>query len=228
MASEFGPITWDGLGERLYETGVDHVVLYPYKDGKYEGGVAWNGVTGITENKSGAEQTALYADNLKYLNMTSLEEYGVTIECYTYPELFEQYNGTAVLVKGVTAGQQARGTFGLSFRTLIGNDEKGDSYGYKLHLVYGCTASPSEESNATINESPEAKTLSYEVSTVPVAITGKGNLRSTSCITIDSTKCDADKLAEFLQTLYGDGSAKKPTLPLPAEVITALTPSEAV
>lgn len=211
-------IVWDAIGERLYETGVDHGVLYPYKDGKYEGGVAWNGITSITENKSGAETTALYADNVKYLSLKSLEEYGVTIECYTYPKEFEACNGMATLAKGATIGQQARSSFGLSFRTLIGNDTEGDAFGYKLHLVYGCDATPSEESNSTINDSPEAKTMSYEVSTTPVSVDG---FRNTSCVTVDSTQASKEALAALEKILYGDEETEA-RLPFPDELKTIL------
>ena len=212
-------IEWDKIGQRLYETGVDHVVLYEYADGKYKNGVAWNGVTNVTENKSGAEPSPLYADNIKYLVLKSLEEYGITIECYTYPEEFAKCNGIASLQKGVMIGQQPRSSFGLSFRTLIGNDTEGENHGYKLHLVYGCDASPSEESNATINDSPEAKTMSFEITTTPVAVTDHN---STSCIIIDSTAVDKTKLIAFEKKLYGEEEgADGAILPLPDEVAQA-------
>lgn len=214
-------IEWDKIGEHLYETGVDHVCLYELVGGEYTNGVAWNGVSGITENKSGAEQTPLYADNIKYLNLVSLEEYGLTVECYTYPELFEKYNGMSSPTPGVIVGQQSRGVFGMSFRTLIGNDEKGDSFGYKLHLVYGCQASPSEESNATVNDSPEAKSMSFEISTTPVAVQ---DLRNTSCITIDSTKVNKEKLTALETMLYG-AEETEAKMPLPDALITMMTPS---
>ena len=230
MADVKYPLEWDKIGERLYETGVDHCVIYEYKDAStgYTNGEAWNGISNITENKSGAEPTPLYADNIKYLNLKSLEEYGVTIECYTYPKLFEKCNGMEELTPGAMLGQQTRGSFGLSFRTLIGNDLLHEDYGYKLHLVYGCDASPSEESNATINDSPEAKTMSFEVTTTPVAVDGH---KPTSCITIDSTafkEPEKKKLLDALEKLlYGsDGTPAK--LPLPAEVLETLTASEAV
>lgn len=216
-------IEWDAIGERLYETGVDHVVLYQFEGGKYKKGVAWNGVTNITENKSGAEPSPLYADNIKYLILKSLEEYGLTIECYTYPKEFEACNGIATLEKGVSVGQQPRKTFGLSFRTKVGNDTDGEDHGYKLHLVYGCDASPSEESNATINDSPEAKTMSFEITTTPVAVEGHNN---TSTIVIDSTDFEGDlsKLTAFEKKLYGDGEeADGAVLPLPDEVKQAFT-----
>lgn len=211
-------IEWDKIGEHFYETGVDRVALYSYADGAYKNGVAWNGVSGITENKSGAEDTPIYADNTKYLNMKSLEEYGVTIECYTYPKEFEKCNGMATLAQGAVLGQQAREIFGLSFRTLLGNDILGDSYGYKIHLVYGCSATPSEESNSTVNDSPEAKTLSYEVSTTPVTVTG---FRNTSCVTIDSTEVDKEVLKKLEDILYGSES-EEARLPLPDELKTIL------
>lgn len=213
-------IEWDKIGEHLYETGVDHVCLYELVGGEYTNGVAWNGVSGITENKSGAEQTPLYADNIKYLNLVSLEEYGLTVECYTYPELFEKYNGMSSPTPGVIVGQQSRGVFGMSFRTLIGNDEKGDSFGYKLHLVYGCQASPSEESNATVNDSPEAKSMSFEISTTPVAVQ---DLRNTSCITIDSTKVNKEKLTALETMLYG-AEETEAKMPLPDALIKMMTP----
>ena len=216
-------IEWDKIGERLYETGVDHVVLYPYEDGEYKQGVPWNGITNITENKSGAEPSPLYADNIKYLVLKSLEEYGLTVECYTYPDEFAKCNGIAELQKGVSVGQQPRKSFGLSFRTKIGNDTDGEDHGYKLHLVYGCDASPSEESNATINDSPEAKTMSFEITTTPVAVDGHNN---TSTIVIDSTafKEDNQKLLAFEKTLYGEGTEaelKGAYLPLPDDVAKA-------
>ena len=213
-------IVWDKIGEHFYETGVDHVCLYELVGGEYTNGVAWNGVSGITENKSGAEQTPLYADNIKYLNLVSLEEYGLTVECYTYPELFEKYNGMNSPTPGVVVGQQSRGTFGMSFRTLLGNDEKGDSYGYKLHLVYGCQASPSEESNATVNDSPEAKSMSFEIATTPVPVT---NLRNTSAITIDSTKVNKEKLTALETMLYGAEEVEA-KMPLPDALIKMMTP----
>ena len=211
-------IEWDAIGERLYETGVDHVVLYEYVDGKYKNGVAWNGVTSITENKSGAEPSPLYADNIKYLILKSLEEYGLTVECYTYPQLFAKCNGMADLDVGVSIGQQPRKSFGMSFRTKVGNDTDGEDHGYKLHLVYGCDASPSEESNSTINDSPEAKTMSFEITTTPVAVTNHNN---TSCVVIDTTAAEfkKDKLTELEKKLYGDGESEDgATLPFPDEI----------
>ena len=208
-------IEWDKIGERLYETGIDHVVLYEYVDGEYKNGVPWNGVTSLTENKSGAEPSPLYADNIKYLVLKSLEEYGLTIECYTYPKEFEKCNGIQELTPGVKIGQQVRSSFGLSFRTLIGNDVDHEGHGYKLHLVYGCDASPSEESNSTINDSPEAKTMSFEITTTPVAVDGKN---STSTVVIDST----DEKAKA--HLYGedptDAETKGAYMPLPKDLLT--------
>lgn len=216
MAVENKKLEWDKIGEHLYETGIDHVVIYEYVEGEYTNGEAWNGVTGVTENKSGAEATPLYADNIKYLNLRSLEEYGLTVECYTVPKLFEKFNGMAALIKGVMLGQQARGSFGMSFRTRIGNDLKGDDYGYKLHLVYGCEASPSQESNATVNDSPEAKTMSYEITTTPVSV-GDDTFRNTSCVTISSLDFKPETMQMLETELYGSDSAPA-KLPLPEKL----------
>ena len=216
-------LVWDQTGERLYETGVDHGVLYPINsEGKYTPGVAWNGLTGVTESPSGAEATDLYADNIKYLSMRSAETYGCTIEAYTYPEEFEQCDGSATLATGVTIGQQARKVFGFCYRTLIGNDVDGQDHGYKLHLVYGATASPSERAYATVNDSPEAITFSWEVTTTPVNV---ADLKPTACITIDSTKADPDCLAALEKVLYGsdEPTTGTPRLPLPDEVKTLMT-----
>ena len=222
-------IVWDKASERFYETGVKNVVLYTQTAGVYNDGCAWNGVTAITESPSGAESTALYADDIKYLNLISNEEFGATIEAYTYPSEFEKCDGTADLVSGVSIGQQKRETFGLSYRTVLGNDTDGNDYGYKLHLIYGCKASPSERAYSTISDSPEANTFSWELSTTPVSVSG---FKPTSCITIDSTKCDKTKLAALETILYGkdptqtngdDGVA--PRLPLPDEVKTLMTPN---
>lgn len=223
------PISWDKIGERLYETGVDHVVIYSQdENGNYTNGEAWNGVTNITENKSGAEPSPLYADNIKYLVLKSLEEYGITVECYTYPKLFEKCNGMAELTPGAMIGQQTRSSFGMSFRTLVGNDLKHEDYGYKLHLVYGCDASPSEESNATINDSPEAKTMSFEITTTAVDIDdGTGTFRPTSCVTINSVDFEGrtDALKKLEDVLYGRAGSTYdyPYLPLPAELKEILT-----
>lgn len=217
-------LTWDNNGERLYETGVKQGVLYPIQaDGKYSKGVAWNGLTAVTESPSGAEATALYADDIKYLNLISNEEFGATIEAYTYPDEFAECDGSASLVDGVTLGQQKRKTFGLCYRTSLGNDVDGNDYGYKLHLVYGCLAAPSEKAYATINDSPEAITFSWEVSTTPVNVAG---FKPTSQITIDSTKADKAKLTALEDILYGkDGETTEgagPRLPLPDEIKTLM------
>lgn len=208
-------LVWDADSERLYETGVSQTVLYPRDStGKYSKGVAWNGVTGITESPSGAEATALWADNIKYLNLTSAEEFAATIEAYTYPEEFAICDGSAEIAPGVMIGQQARTPFGLCYRTVIGNDAQGESYGYKLHLIYGCTATPSEKAYATINDSPDAITFSWEASTTPVNVPG---YKATALVTIDSTKVDSDKMAALEDILYG-GEDADARLPLPAEV----------
>ena len=211
-------IVWDQVGERLYETGVDHGVLYPYNTTtkKYDNGVAWTGLTGVTESPSGAEATPLYADNIKYLNLRSTEEFGATVECYTYPEEFETLDGSKALSKGVSIGQQSRGTFGLSYRTKVGNDTEFDDHGYKLHLIYGASASPSERAYQTINDSPEAITFSYELTTTPVEVTGA---KPTALLTIDSTKVDAAKLTTLEGILYGS-EENAPRLPLPDEIAT--------
>lgn len=214
-------IVWDNTGERLYETGVDRGVLYPIQEGgQYTKGVAWNGLTAITESPSGAEATAIYADNIKYLNLQSAEEFGATIEAYTYPDEFAECDGSATLVTGVVAGQQNRKMFGLCYRTIIGNDVDANDHGYKLHLIYGCLASPSEKGYSTVNDSPEAITFSWEVSTTPVNVTGH---KPTACITIDSTKADETKLAELEKILYGD-EMEEARLPLPDEIVTLMKP----
>lgn len=213
-------LVWDQTGERLYETGVKQGVLFPMGDeGTYDNGVAWNGLTAVTESPSGAEATALYADDIKYLSLMSAEEFGATIEAYTYPDEFAPCNGEVEIAKGVTAGQQDRKTFAFSYRTTIGNDEKNNSYGYKLHIVYGCLASPSEKAYSTINDSPEAVTFSWEVTTTPVNVAGH---KPTAHLVIDSTKADAAKLVELEKKLYGDESSE-PTLPMPDEVIALMT-----
>lgn len=212
-------LVWDQTGERLYETGVKQGVLYPMSaEGKYDLGVAWNGLTAVTESPSGAEATPLYADDIKYLNLISNEEFGGTIEAYTYPDEFAQCDGSAALVAGVMIGQQPRKTFGLCYRTTLGNDVANNDYGYKLHLVYGALAAPSEKAYATINDSPEAITFSWEFSTTPVTVTGH---KPTSCITIDSTKCDETKLAALEAILYGSES-EEARLPLPDEIATLM------
>ena len=212
-------IIWDQTGERLYETGVNHGVLYIPTSGAYTKGVAWNGLTAITESPSGAEATALYADDIKYLNLMSAEEFSCTIEAYTYPDEFAECDGSASLVNGVSIGQQPRKTFGLCYRTTIGNDTDSNAHGYKLHMIYGCLAAPSEKAYATINDSPEAITFSWEVSTTPVNVTGH---KPTALLTIDSTKADPAKLAALEKILYGDTEVE-PRLPLPDEVAELMT-----
>ena len=213
-------LTWDNIGERLFETGVKQGVLYPIQsDGKYTKGVAWNGLTAVTESPSGAEATPLYADDIKYLNLLSNEEFGATIEAYTYPDEFAECDGSAELATGVMIGQQKRKVFGLCYRTTIGNDVDGNDHGYKLHLIYGCLAAPSEKAYSTINDSPEAITFSWEVTTTPVNVEG---FKPTSQITIDSTKADPTKLAALEAVLYG-AEAAEPKLPLPDEVASLMT-----
>lgn len=207
-------IIWDNTGDRLFETGVKNCVLYVQKNGKYETGVAWNGITAVTESPEGAEATPLYADDIKYLNLISAEELKATIEAYMYPEEFEQCDGSASLATGVTIGQQSRSPFGLCYKTVLGNDTAGNDYGYKLHILYGATAAPSEKAYATINDSPEAITFSWELTTTPVAVTGH---KPTSLITIDSTKVDAVKMALLEDKLYGT-EEEEPTLPSPDEI----------
>lgn len=212
-------IVWDDTGKRLYETGVSHGVLYPQETGgTYLKGVAWNGLTAVTESPSGAEATPLYADNIKYLNLMSAEEFGATIEAYTYPDEFAQCDGSAEIAIGVVIGQQSRKVFGLSYKTALGNDIDGADYGYKLHLIYGALAAPSEKGYATINDSPEAITFSWEVTTTPITVTG---FKPTASITIDSTKADETKLAALEAILYG-GDATEARLPLPDEVATLM------
>ena len=216
-------LVWDQTGERIYETGVRQGVLYPIQTGGlYSLGVAWNGLTAVTETPSGAESTALYADDIKYLNLMSAEEFGGTIEAYTYPDEFKQCNGEADLADGVSIGQQARKIFGMCYRTTIGNDVDGNDHGYKLHLVYGAQASVSEKAYATINDSPEAITFSWEFSTTPVNVEGH---KPTSIITIDSTKCDKIKLAALEAVLYGSDS-EEARLPLPDEIKTLMSAGE--
>jgi hypothetical protein len=209
------PLVWDEVGKRFYETGVDHGVLYmPDVSGAYNSGVAWNGLTSVSETPTGAEPTAQYADNIKYLNMISAEEFGATLEAFTYPEEFAEFDGLAVPEPGIAIGQQPRKTFGLSYRTRLGNDLEGEQHGYKLHLVYGCIASPSEKAYNTINDSPEAITFSWEISTTPVPVTG---YKPTSLIVIDSTVVASGELATLEDLLYG--STVAPELPSPDEVI---------
>ena len=206
-------IKWDQTGERLYETGVSKGVLYPYANNTYAKGVAWNGLINVSESPEGAEATPLYADNIKYLNLMSAEEFKATIEAYTYPDEFAACNGEASLEEGVSIGQQKRSQFGLSYQTKIGNDVDSD-LGYKIHLVYGALAAPSEKAYATVNDSPEATTFSWEISTTPVEVPG---FKPTASLVIDSTKVDKAKLAEFEKKLYGDENTEA-ELPLPSEV----------
>ena len=213
------PLVWDKSGERFYETGVSQGVLYIPTDGVYSKGVAWNGLISVTESPSGAEPTPLYADDIKYLNLVSAEEFGATIEAYTYPDEFAACDGSAELVKGVTVGQQVRKPFGLSYKTVLGNDVYGNSKGYKIHLIYGAMAAPSEKAYSTINDSPEAITFSWELTTTPVNVQG---MKTTASFVIDSTKVDPTKLEAFEKIIYGSSEAAA-RLPLPDEVKTLLT-----
>ena len=207
-------LVWDQSGKRLYETGVDHGVLYPIQTGGvYSKGVAWNGLTAVTESPSGADVNDIYADNMKYLGLVGAEKFGATVEAYTYPDEFAECDGSVELVKGATIGQQNRKVFGMVYRTVIGNDVDGNEHGYKLHLIYGATAAPSEKAYNTINEDPEAITFSWELSTTPVNVTGH---KPTASLTIDSTKADPTKLAELEKILFGD-TETEPRLPLPDE-----------
>lgn len=217
-------LTWDDTGKRFYETGVKKGVLYPMGDAgnTYGTGVAWNGLTAVTESPSGAEATDLYADDIKYLSLRSAETFGGTIEAYTYPDEFGVCDGSASVATGVVIGQQSRKMFGLSYVTTVGNDVDGNDHGYKIHLLYGLTASPSEKGYQTISDSPEAITFSWEVTSTPVNVTG---FKPTSCITIDSTKADPTKLAALEAKLYGD-TVGEPTLPLPDEVIEMMKDAE--
>lgn len=208
-------LVWDQSSERLYETGVDRGVLYPVTNNAYGTGVAWNGLTAVNESPSGAEPSDIYADNIKYLTLRSAETFGATIEAYTYPDEFAECDGSATVATGVTIGQQTRKSFGLCYRTLVGNDTDGQDHGYKLHLIYGCTASPSEKSYQTVNDSPEAITFSWEVSTTPVNVKGH---KPTAQLIVDSTKVDKAKLDTLEAQLYG-GESSDPKLPTPAEVI---------
>ena len=211
----FAPLVWDETGKKLFETGVSNVALYPQDTtGVYGTGVAWNGVTNISESPSGAEATTLWANNGKYLNLYSVEEYASSIEAYTYPDEFAECDGSAEIAKGVSIGQQTRKSFGLAYKTLIGSDTDGNDHGYKLHLVYGCKAAPSERSHATVNDSPEALSFSWEISTTPVSVTGH---KPTASVEIDSTKVEPAKLAAFEKILFGSVEAAA-RLPLPDEV----------
>lgn len=220
-------LVWDKTGERFYETGVKQGVLYIPTEGVYSEGVAWNGLTAVTESPSGAEATALYADDIKYLNLLSTEEFGATIEAYTYPDEFAVCDGSAELVKGVTIGQQKRSTFGLCYKTTIGNDTDGNDHGYKLHIIYGALATPSEKAYSTINDSPDAVTFSWEITTTPVNVAGQ---KPTASLVIDSTKADKTKLEALEAILYGKDPTSQeahdgvePRLPLPDEIKTLMT-----
>lgn len=216
-------LVWDETGKRLYETGVSQGVLYPQSSGTYPNGVAWNGLTAVTESPSGAEATPLYADNIKYLNLFSAEEFGATIEAYTYPDEFMACDGSAQIAKGAYIGQQNRKQFGMCYKTLLGNDVDANDHGYKLHIIYGAMASPSEKAYATVNDSPEAITFSWEVTTTPVNVTG---YEPTASIVIDSTKCNPTKLADLEEILYGSAE-EEPRLPLPNEIVTVLGAADA-
>lgn len=212
-------LVWDNTGERQYETGLKKGVLYPIDEsGVYSKGFAWNGLTAVTESPSGAESNPLYADDIKYLDLRSVEEFGGTIEAYMYPDEFAECDGSAELVAGVKIGQQKRKMFGLCYRTIVGNDVKGDDYGYKLHLVYGALASPSERAFATVNDSPEAVTMSWEFTTTPVSVKG---FRPTAHLEIDSNKANAEKLAALENILYGTEEVEA-RLPLPDEIATLM------
>ena len=213
-------LVWDAVSEHLYETGVDHGVLYKLDENKaYTKAYAWNGLTGITESPSGADETKLWADNIKYLSLRAAEEFGGTIEAYTYPDEFAECDGSAAISDGVYIGQQNRQVFGMCYRTILGNDTEMNDHGYKLHLVYGCTCNPSERAYSTVNDSPEAITFSWEFSTTPVSVTGH---KPTACVTIDSTKVTASHLKDLEDVLYGTESDDG-RLPLPDEVVTILT-----
>lgn len=213
-------LVWDEVGNKLYETGVKMGVLYPLEaDGTYPLGVAWNGLVSVTESPSGAEPTPLYADDIKYLNLSSAEEFGATIEAYTYPDEFAACDGSAEIAVGVMIGQQKRLPFGLAYRTVLGNDVEEGDYGYKIHLIYGALAAPSEKAYTSVNDTPEAITFSWEVTTTPVAVPG---FKPTASLVIDSTKVNAAKLTAFENIIYGD-ETHEPRLPLPAEVITLLS-----
>lgn len=214
-------LTWDASGEHFYETGVRKGVLYNFdkESGSYKTGVAWNGLTGVTESPEGAEPTALYADDIKYLNLMSAEDWKGTITAYTFPKEFEKCDGCAELSTGVTIGQQDRETFGFSYQTRIGNDTEGNEKGYKIHCVYGCVASPSEKAYTTINDSPEAVEFSWDVNATPVDVTGH---KPTATLVIDSTKISDKALAAVEKLLYGDTSSGTPNLPLPDAILAAI------
>lgn len=208
-------LVWDQIGERTYETGVDRGVLFPQAEGSYPKGVAWSGLTNVTETPSGAEDTSFYADNIKYLTLKSAEELGLTLECFTYPDEWKECNGEKEVAPGVNVGQQSRNTFGLAYRTKIGNDTEGHEHGYKIHLVWGCSASPSERAYGTINDSPEPNTFSYEISTTPVTMDG---YNATSIATIDSRSVDKEKLQVLEDMIWGSAETEA-KLPLPNELV---------
>jgi hypothetical protein len=213
-------LVWDEAGKKQYETGVSKGVLYPQdSEGKYPLGIAWNGLQGVTESPSGAEATPLYADNTKYLNLMSAEEFGATVEAFTYPDEFAECDGTAEIAPGVSVGQQTRKPFGMVYQTILGNDTESEAYGYKIHLIYGAQAAPSEKAYATINDSPEAITFSWELTTTPVSVPGK---KPTATIIIDSTKVDEAKLNAIEDILFGT-EANPARMPLPAEIITLMS-----
>lgn len=214
-------ITWDTVGKKTYETGTDRGVLYPRVSGAYPAGAAWNGLTAVTESPSGADENAFYADNIKYGSLRGSEDFGGTIECYSYPDEWLECDGSSEVVTGVVMGQQKRKSFGLTFRTLKGNDSEGIDYGYKLHLIYNATASPSERAYQTVNDSPEAITFSYEFTTTPINVTAIADAKSTACITVDSTLVDEAKLKKLEDALYGTDDTEA-YLPLPDDVIAML------
>lgn len=216
-------LKWDQIGERLYETGVKQGVLYPQVEGAYPKGVAWNGLSAVTESPSGAESTPVYADDTKYLNLMSVEEFGATVEAYTYPPEFDACQGYEELAPGVVIGQQAHQAFGMCYKTTVGNDTKGNAFGYKLHLIYGATAAPSERNYQTVNDSPEPMTMSWELTTTPVAVEGK---QPTASMCIDSTKTDAKVMKALEDVLFGT-EAEEARLPLPDEIIEILTTAAA-
>lgn len=212
-------LKWDQTGEKTYETGVSNGVLYPQKsDGSYDHGVAWNGLSSVNESPSGAEPTKIYADNIAYLTLISAEEFGATVEAYTYPDEFAECDGSAEVADGVTVGQQDRKPFGMAYKTIVGNDTEKNAHGYKLHVIYGATAAPSEKSYGTVNDSPEAITFSWELSTTPVEVVDH---KPTASITIDSTKADKEKLKALEDILFGSEEAEA-RLPLPDEIITLM------
>lgn len=216
-------LIWDEVGQRFFETGVKNGVLYVQdNDGSYKNGVVWNGLTAVTESPSGAEETPLYADDVKYLTLRSAEEFGATVEAYTYPEEFEQCDGSAAIANGVTIGQQARRAFGLCYRTSVGNDIQGQNFSYKLHLIYGCTVAPSEKSYSTINDNPEAITFSWELSTVPVPVDG---FSPTASLVIDASKVDEGKMQLLEDALFGDEQNEAKLL-LPNEIMEMLSDND--